>query len=108
LNIITGQSGNPTYSQDIAEAVLRFIQRDSKGIFNVAGSFLADRYNIALETARAISLDSSLISPVPSSSLVQKAERPESGGLTNIKTLREIDFAPSDLQTGIKNMLDCE
>ncbi len=101
INIITGQSGNPTFSSDIAECVLRFIEKDSRGVYNVAGSDLLNRYEIASKIANLLEYDTSLIKPISPEELVQKAKRPEKGGLTNIKTLREIDFAPYSLAENI-------
>ncbi len=105
LNIITGQIGNPTFSDDIAEAVLRFIERDSRGIYNLAGTDLMNRYEIALLIAEICSLDKSLISPLNPVKLEQKAIRPEVGGLTNIKTLKEIDYSPGSLAENLKNII---
>lgn len=105
LNIITGQIGNPTFSDDIAEAVLRFIEKDSRGVFNLAGSDLMNRYQIALKIAEICSLDSELVMPLEPEKLKQKAARPEKGGLTNIKTIKEIDFTPGSLEHGLKSII---
>ncbi len=104
LNIITGQVGNPTFTEDIAEAVLRFIEKDSKGVFNLAGSDLLNRYEIAVKIAEICGYDAALISPTSPEKLVQKAKRPELGGLTNIKTLKEIDYSPGNLKHGLDNL----
>ncbi|MCP4265476.1 MAG: SDR family oxidoreductase [Candidatus Brocadiaceae bacterium] len=53
--------GNPTYSQDLAAALIELSFKGLKGIFHVVGSDFTNRYEWAVKTARLLQWDLSLI-----------------------------------------------
>jgi dTDP-4-dehydrorhamnose reductase len=60
------------------------------GLFNVSGAELLSRYDFALLAAEILSLDASLIHPILTVDLNQKAPRPLRGGLRIDKLLRTL------------------
>ncbi len=101
INIIDGQWCNPTYSEDIAWAVLKIIENKNYGIYNIAGSGYYNRYQIALEVAKIFEFDESLITEIPEADLIQKAKRPSKGGLINLKASAELGIDFLDVKNGL-------
>jgi dTDP-4-dehydrorhamnose reductase len=75
------QVSTPTYNQDLAGASVELAERDVAGVLHVAGPTVLDRHAFALLAADVFDLDPSLISPVTTASLGQRAPRPLRGGL---------------------------
>lgn len=90
------QVSTPTWADDLARATLE-VARDG-GIWNVAGPDLLARDEFARRIARAFGLDPSLIDPVETPALGQKAPRPLRGGLRIDKLARRLGrgLTPTD------------
>ncbi len=70
------QFGHPTLSYNLAEIIIELINKNSSGIFNVAGLTFIDRYNFAKKIAETFSLDTNLINKVSTAHLNQPIKRP--------------------------------
>jgi dTDP-4-dehydrorhamnose reductase len=81
------QISTPTYAPDIAAAVRTLVERDTTGIWNVAGPEVMDRVSFAVQIASEWKLNASLLKGVPTADLGQTAPRPLRAGLT-IKKLQ--------------------
>ncbi|MFX1383492.1 MAG: SDR family oxidoreductase [Promethearchaeota archaeon] len=88
ISIVTNQINNPTFGRNLAEILLKLIEKDASGIFHTAGSDALDRYTIALKTAEIFNLNKDLINPI--SGFEQKATRPKNVGLDISKLERFI------------------
>ena len=93
---------NPTLAEYLAEVSLRLVQMGVEGIVNVVGKDRMFRAELARALARAMALDPSLIMPVPTSELGQKASRPLHGGLTTGKLETLLGTGPLDLNESLK------
>lgn len=82
------QVGTPTYAYDMARKIERLTARGSTGVFNVAGADLIDRYEFSRKICRVFGLDFSLVKPVSTDQLGQKAVRPLKAGLITDKVSR--------------------
>ncbi|MFC1555511.1 dTDP-4-dehydrorhamnose reductase [candidate division KSB1 bacterium] len=102
IKIVTDQWGNPTLARNLAEAIWRAIMLNKYGIYNVAGSDIIDRYTFTKTISEIFRLDGSLISPITTESLNQKAPRPYKIGLDVTRAENELDFH----LMGIKEALD--
>jgi dTDP-4-dehydrorhamnose reductase len=89
------QRTSPTYNVDLAAAAVELIERDFRGVLNVAGPVVMDRYAFALEVCAAFGLDAGLVEGVTTESMRQPARRPLRAGLT-------IDRARSLLRTPLR------
>lgn len=101
IKVPTDQIGSPTYSKCLARAVRELIENESRGIFNIVGPDLIDRYNFAKEICGIFNLDISHLIPLPTRELHQKAKRPLKGGLKIDKLQKEISYRMLGYQKGL-------
>lgn len=81
MRVPTDQISSPTYNEDLARAAIALVEGRHSGIFNVAGPDLISRYDFAILAADILSLDKSLIHPVTTAELNQRAVRPLAAGM---------------------------
>ena len=68
---MTDQVGNPTYVDDLAFAILKVVEFDKEGVYNIGGRDFVDRYTFAIKLAEIFGFDKELITPVKTSELNQ-------------------------------------
>jgi len=104
LKIVTNQINNPTYVKNLAEIILKLIEKDAKGIYHTVGDGPLSRYEIALKCAEIFNYDVDMITPIDD--IQQKALRPENAGLviTKLKRLIGSDVHIYSLEDGLKDM----
>jgi dTDP-4-dehydrorhamnose reductase len=102
IKVVTDQIGNPTYVDDLAFAILKVVEFDKEGIYNVGGRDFVSRYDFALKLAEIFSFDHELIIPVKTSELNQVAPRPLKSGLVTLKAEAELGLKPYGVEDGIR------
>jgi dTDP-4-dehydrorhamnose reductase len=102
IKVVTDQIGNPTYVDDLAFAILKVVEFDKEGIYNVGGKDFVSRYDFALKLAEIFSFDHELIIPVKTSELNQVAPRPLKSGLITLKAEVELGLKPYGVEDGIR------
>ncbi len=102
LTIVTDQIGSPTLADDLAAAILKIIELNKWDTFHVSGSEIIDRYRFALKIAEIFGLDESLVSPITTAELKQKAPRPLNSGLIVDKATSELGINLSNIEDGLK------
>ncbi len=102
IKVVTDQIGNPTYVDDLAFAILKVVEFDKEGIYNVGGRDLVSRYDFALKLAEIFGFDPELIIPVRTSELNQIAPRPLKSGLITLKSEAELGLKPYGVEDGIR------
>jgi dTDP-4-dehydrorhamnose reductase len=102
IKVVTDQIGNPTYVDDLAFAILKVVEFDKEGIYNVGGRDFVSRYGFALKLAEIFSFDHELIIPVKTSELNQVAPRPLKSGLITLKAEAELGLKPYGVEDGIR------
>jgi dTDP-4-dehydrorhamnose reductase len=102
IKVVTDQIGNPTYVDDLAFAILKVVEFDKEGIYNVGGKDFVSRYDFALKLAEIFSFDHELIIPVKTSELNQVAPRPLKSGLITLKAKAELGLKPYGVEDGIR------
>jgi dTDP-4-dehydrorhamnose reductase len=86
LDVVDDQVGAPTWSKNIAEAILNLIQiKPEYGIFNCTNSGETSWFEFAKEIAKSLNIDQSQIKPSKSSSLKRPAKRPNYSVLSSEK-----------------------
>jgi dTDP-4-dehydrorhamnose reductase len=85
MRVPSDQVSTPTNNMDLAKATIKLIDLGVSGVVHVSGSELLSRYDFALEAAKILHLDGSLIQPVATHQLMQKAPRPLHAGLKTDK-----------------------
>ena len=104
VRIVTDQVGNPTYIDDLVNAVNKIIEFKKEGIFNIGGREMISRYNFALKIAKYFGLDEKLIVPILTKELNQPAARPLKSGLITIKAETEIGFKAHTIEEAFSLM----
>jgi len=104
IKVVRDQYGTPTLADNLAEVILELILHDKRGIYNVAGSSLVNRYEFALKIADIFELNKGLITPVTSEELNQRAPRPKRGGLKIDKIKKEMRVKLLTIEEGLFEM----
>ena len=96
MRVPVDQRSSPTYAPWLGEAVAALAGR-ATGVLNVAGPEVLDRHAFAQRAAKALGLDASLLDPVRTADLQQRARRPLQAGL-RIDRLRALGITPPTLE----------
>lgn len=101
ISIITNQINSPTQVINLAQIILKLIERNAKGIYNTAGDCALNRYEIALKCAEVFGYNKNLIIPVDY--FEQKAIRPKNVGLdiSKLKKLIGTELKIYNLEEGL-------
>ncbi|GMV54042.1 MAG: SDR family oxidoreductase [Chlorobi bacterium] len=93
--------GNPTYVDDLAEAIVRVIETAAQGIYHVGGSDYVSRYQFATKIAEVFKLDTSLIHAVQAADLQLPAKRPLRAGLSTSTTEAVLGLRFRGIESGL-------
>ncbi|MCK4497212.1 MAG: dTDP-4-dehydrorhamnose reductase, partial [Candidatus Aenigmarchaeota archaeon] len=85
IRVVTDQYGSPSFADGVARIIIELIKNRKRGIYNVVGSDMVNRYEFALKIARVFNLNPKLIKPVTTEELKQKSPRPKNAGLKTDK-----------------------
>lgn len=102
ITIVKDQFRMPTYVEDLAQACKIVIDKKSTGIFNISSNTLLSIYEIAQQIADVFKLDKSLIKPIATNDLNQKAIRPSKTGFDLSKTNKELNFQPKSFKEDLR------
>lgn len=104
ISIVTTQINNPTFVKNLAEILLKLIEKEAKGIYHTAGDGALSRYEMALKCAEIFDLNEDLIIPIES--FEQKAIRPKNAGLdiNKLKHLIGSELKIFSLEDGLNYM----
>ena len=104
MTVPNDQLSSPTYNRDLARASVELVELLERGIWNVAGSEVVDRYAFAKLAAATFGLDSSLITGVSTASMQHKASRPLEAGLRIEKLVEKLGWKPKGPLEGLQAM----
>ena len=104
MQVPEDQVGNPTLVDYLAEASVRLVQQEARGIVNVVGRDLLPRSEFAKALTRIFGLDPQLIQPVPTMALRQRAPRPLRGGLKTGKLRASLGAEAMPLDEALKRL----
>ena len=104
VRVVNDQYSNPTYVDDISEAILRIIQKKRTGIYHVGGADYCSRYEFALRIAEFFRADASNIKPVSTAELQQPAKRPLRGGLISLKAETDLGMKMRGIESGLSTI----
>jgi len=104
IRVVNDQTGNPTFADDLAEAIFRLIIKEEYGIFHIAGNEICNRYAFALKIADIFNLDRSLIEEVTTAQLGQTAKRPMNSSFILDKLANSIDWLPGNIDRSLKKL----
>jgi dTDP-4-dehydrorhamnose reductase len=81
LRVVHDQYGSPTYTPDLAEAIVRLCRRGCRGTFHVRNSGVTTWFRFAEAILRMAGLDAVSVVPITSARLARPAPRPPRGVL---------------------------
>ncbi len=104
ISIITNQINSPTFIANLAQILLKLVEKEAKGIYHTVGDCALNRYEIALKCADIFEYHKDLITPIDH--LEQKAIRPKNASLdiTKLKNLLGSELKIFNLDDGLKYM----
>jgi|HubBroStandDraft_1064217.scaffolds.fasta_scaffold48645_3 dTDP-4-dehydrorhamnose reductase len=97
VRIINDQVASPTLASDLAGAILALVDRRCRGTFHTAGSTAMDRHSFSVQLVSRLGLDASLVHPVATAELNQKAPRPAVSSLASGRLSAETGYRMMDL-----------
>lgn len=98
INIVRDQINNPTYIDDLVDALHKIIEFKKEGIYNIGGKEVLSRYDFTLRIADFFKLDKSLIVPIKTKELNQPAPRPLKSGLITLKAETELGYRAMEIE----------
>jgi dTDP-4-dehydrorhamnose reductase len=101
IQVVTDQIGNPTFVDELAVALDRLIRNEEYGVFHITGPEVCNRYDFACRIADVFELDKSLIRPVTTADLKQKALRPMNSAFTLDKLFNTLDWLPAKINESL-------
>lgn len=101
IQIVDDQFRMPTYVGSLADACLLVMNLKARGVFHIAGKDLLSIYDIAQQIADFYNLPKSLVQPIPTTKLKQKAKRPPKTGFVMEKAINQLGFQPLSFVEGL-------
>ncbi|NTS41093.1 SDR family oxidoreductase [Flavisolibacter sp. BT320] len=102
LKILTDQERTPTYIEDMAAGIVAIIEKGAEGIYHLSGEDVRTPYEVAVETAQYLGLDTSLITAVKAEEFDQPAARPPKTGFAIAKAKRDLGYQPVSFAEGLQ------
>lgn len=102
IKVVNDQWRTPTLAEDLARGCYRVVKGQHEGIYHISGEGMRSPYEMALEVARAYSLDGSLIQEVDGSTFTQAGKRPPKTGFNINKAKESLGFRPTSFTDGLK------
>jgi dTDP-4-dehydrorhamnose reductase len=97
IKIVVDQINNPTFIDDLVQAISKVIEFNKYGIFNIGGIEFLSRFEFTNIIADYFNLDKGLIKPITTQELKQPAPRPLKSGLITLKAQTEIGYKPHSI-----------
>jgi dTDP-4-dehydrorhamnose reductase len=104
IRIVTDQINNPTFIDDLIQAISKVIEYKKYGIYNIGGKEFLSRYDFTIKIAEFFHLDKRLISPITTPELNQAAQRPLKSGLIILKAETELGYKPHSINESLVKM----
>ena len=94
----------PIFLEDLVGSIIKAVEKNVSGIYNLAGSSCVTRMDFALAIAKKFNFDKNLIEPVSVKSLDLIAERPRNSSLNKRKAEKDLDIKFRSIEEGINEV----
>lgn len=101
LNIVDDQFRAPTFAEDLAAGCITIAKRGATGVYHLSGPETMSILELVKRIARFYDYDTSVITPISSSTLNQKAKRPPKTGFVLDKAIADLDYSPRTLEESL-------
>lgn len=102
LTIVDDQFRSPTWADDLAWACIETAKLNAEGIFHISGPAVFSIYNLVCLISDYYGHDKSLIKPIKSVVLNQRAKRPPKTGFVLDKAQKVLNYKPMTLIESLK------
>lgn len=106
INIVNDQYRMPTYVGSLADACILAMRKKVIGVYHISDKDFLSIYEMVLQIADFYSLPKSLIKPIVSTELNQKAKRPHKTGFVLQKAINQLGFKPLSFNEGLSKLTD--
>ena len=104
FKVVNDQVRTPTYLNDLLNGIEAVVNKEAKGLFHISGSEMFTPYEIALETATFLGLDTSALIPVTKDTFKEIAQRPQLSGFNCQKAFHELGYKPTPFRSALKKI----
>jgi dTDP-4-dehydrorhamnose reductase len=104
INIVTDQVNNPTYIDDLVQAINEVIEFKKQGVYNIGGREFLSRFEFCELIADVFKLNKKMIKPILTEQLNQQAKRPLKSGLLTLKSETELGYKPHKIGEALSLM----
>ena len=95
----------PCFSFDIADTVIKALDKGLVGLYHLTNSGKASRYELAKEFVKLKNFDNEIV-PVPMASFNSKVQRPLVTAMSNAKISKELNITIPDWKISLKKLLE--
>lgn len=106
VRMVDDQYRTPTFIDDLVQGIMLVLEKNATGIYHISGKDSLTPYAIAMETARLLKLDESLIQKAVSSDFPDAPMRPPRTNFNISKAERELGYQPHSFMEGLRKMFD--
>jgi dTDP-4-dehydrorhamnose reductase len=104
IRIVKDQINNPTFIDDLVQAINKIIEFKRTGIYNIGGKEFLSRLEFTNRIDAYFKLDRNLITPITTEELNQPARRPLKSGLWTLKAETELGYKPHSISESLMVM----
>lgn len=101
IRIVKDQINNPTFIDDLVQAISKIIEFRKTGTYNIGGKEFLSRFEFTNRIAEFFKLDKNLITPIITEELNQPARRPLKSGLWILKAETELGYKPHSISESL-------
>lgn len=102
IKVVNDQKRTPTYVYDICQGLETIISGNHQGVFHLAGPDIITPYEMAIEVANCLSLNTHLIEAVDSNSFPEPVKRAKQSGLKIDKAREVLNYKPHSFAEGVR------
>ncbi|OQY73821.1 MAG: dTDP-4-dehydrorhamnose reductase [Ignavibacteriales bacterium UTCHB2] len=104
IRIVNDQINNPTFIDDLVQAINKIIEFRKTGIYNIGGKEFLTRYDFTMQIADYFNLNKKLVTAITTEELKQPARRPLKSGLIILKAETELGYKPHSIVESLAAM----
>jgi dTDP-4-dehydrorhamnose reductase len=101
IRIVKDQINNPTFIDDLVQAISKIIEFRKTGVYNIGGKEFLSRFEFTNRIVNYFNLDKNLITPIITKELNQPANRPLKSGLLILKAETELGYKPHSISESL-------
>lgn len=91
----------PTWVEDVAKAIVYFVESSQCGIFHIAGGEILSIFELAQRVGRFFGLDTSLIEPIETQAMNESTPRPRYTPMNCSKARKICGYQPTPLEIAL-------